>query len=125
MNVKAFFLVGLGGATGSMARYAVSLALARVASLSFPVSTFGINVVGSFIIGLLFGFYMKGHDGSPHNMMLLLATGFCGGFTTFSAFALENVNLMQKGQSSVALLYSALSVVCGLLVCRLGLWLTA
>jgi CrcB protein len=58
-------------------------------------------------------------------MMLLLATGFCGGFTTFSAFALENINLLQKGAPLTAMGYSIASVVCGLLFCRLGLWLAA
>jgi fluoride exporter len=125
MYFRALLLVGVGGALGSMARYAVSVAMAKVATVSFPVSTFGINVVGSFLIGLIVGFYIKGSHGLSQNMVLLLATGFCGGFTTFSAFALENINLLQKGQSLMAILYASASVVCGLLLCRLGLWLTS
>src|SRR5882672_5795231 len=99
MNIRALFLVGIGGATGSMARYAVSMVMGRVVTISFPLATFGINVVGSLIIGLLFGFYTRSGSTVHQNMLLLLATGFCGGFTTFSAFAMENVSLMQKGQS--------------------------
>jgi len=124
MNLKSLFLVGAGGAAGSMARYAVSIAAARVATVAFPLATFGINIVGSFIIGLLVGFCSRGNNFSHQGMLLLLATGFCGGFTTFSAFALENVNLMQKGQSVMAIFYIAASIVCGLLLCRLGLRLT-
>lgn len=125
MNLKPFFLVGIGGAAGSMARLAVSMLVGKMVSTPFPVATFGINIAGSLLIGLLFGYALRGNNWLQQDLMLLLATGFCGGFTTFSTFAIENVNLFQKGQSSVALIYSGLSVVIGLLLCRLGLWLTS
>src|ERR1043165_3469523 len=122
--VKAFLFVGIGGAAGSMARYGVSLLVSRVVSSPFPWATFLINVVGCLLIGLLFG--LSGRSlWLQAGGMLLLASGFCGGFTTFSTFALENINLLQKGQSMVGLLYTAASLVIGLLLCRLGIWLAA
>ena len=126
MNLKYFLLVGIGGAAGSMARYGVSIIINKLTGYPdfhpFPLSTFIINVVGSLIIGILFGLlarhqiHMTGY--------LLLASGLCGGFTTFSTFALENITLMQKGHSALAMLYMGLSVVVGLLLCRVGIWLT-
>ena len=121
---RSFLLVGIGGAFGSMSRYGVSFIVTRYLhhQPEFPIGTFFINVVGSFIIGILFGL-------SAHNQWMkdwgvfLLSSGFCGGFTTFSTFALENVSLMQKGQSMIALTYTALSIVLGLLLCRVGIWL--
>ena len=127
MNAKAFLLVGAGGAFGSMARYGASYVISRLTTppdphaVVFPYATLTINIVGSFIIGILFGL-MGRHQLTP-GFWLLLASGFCGGFTTFSTFALENVTLMQKGQSVMAILYVGISVVIGLLLCRVGMWL--
>ena len=104
-----------------MARYGVSLVMNKFIINPFPFATFTINVVGSLIIGLLFG--LAGRQQLQVGTYLLLASGFCGGFTTFSTFALENVTLMQKGQSALALTYMGLSVVIGLLLCRVGMWL--
>lgn len=120
---RSLLLVGAGGAVGSMLRYAVSYAVSKYAQHPFPFGTFLINIVGSLLIGLLFGLAIR-NQWLQEGGMLLLATGFCGGFTTFSAFALENVNLMEKGQSVTAVIYIGLSVIVGLLLCRLGLWLT-
>lgn len=123
MEIKPFLLVGLGGAAGSIARYGVSLAFARLPTGTYPLATLSINLVGSLLIGIFFGIFTRDTTASNQNMLLLLATGLCGGFTTFSAFALENINLMQRGQTSVALAYSIISVAGGLLCCRLGLWM--
>lgn len=124
VNMKAFLWVGLGGAGGSMLRYLVNVLVGRLENVPFPVATMGVNLIGSFIIGILFGVSLKGTEGwLAQGGMLLLATGFCGGFTTFSTFALENISLMQKGQSLIALTYTAISLIGGLLLCRLGLWL--
>ncbi len=124
MNAKTLLWVGLGGAGGSMLRYVVNVLVGRIEGVPFPVATMGVNLVGSFIIGVLFGLSIKGADGwLSQGGMLLLATGFCGGFTTFSTFALENISLMQKGQSLIALTYTAISLIGGLLLCRVGLWM--
>ncbi len=93
-----------------MLRYAVGSIVSRHLTNPFPVGTFSINIIGSFIIGLLFGLVAR-NQWLQEGGMLLLASGFCGGFTTFSTFALENVNLMQKGQSTIALIYTGLSIV--------------
>jgi len=124
--IKSLFLVGVGGAAGSMCRYAVAQAVSRAGAAMFPLATFGVNLVGSFIIGVLFGMASRGNNWLVQGGgMLLLATGFCGGFTTFSSFALENVALMQKEHTPMALLYSVASVAGGLLLCRWGMTLTS
>lgn len=122
--IRSFLLVGIGGAAGSMARYGISMLMSKVVNTPFPFATFLINVLGSLLIGVLFGLAAR-NQWLQAGGMLLLASGFCGGFTTFSTFALENINLMQKGQSMVGILYIAASLVIGLLFCRLGILLTS
>lgn len=119
---RNFLLVGAGGAAGSMARYGVAWLAGRYAAGTFPLGTFAINLLGSFLIGVLFGLAGR-NQWLQATGMLLLATGFCGGFTTFSTFALDNVSLLQKGQSLMAIAYTGLSLVLGLILCRLGIWL--
>lgn len=121
--LRAFLMVGAGGAAGSMARYAVNLLINRWYTLSFPLATFLVNVLGCFIIGLLFGIAEK-QEWMQGSYLLLLATGFCGGFTTFSTFALESTALFSKGQNSVSLIYMLLSLFLGIILCKTGLWLT-
>lgn len=121
--LRAFLFVGLGGAIGSMARYAVSLIVNKFYAASFPLATLLINIVGCLIIGLLFGIAQKNNT-LQSDSWLILATGFCGGFTTFSAFALENATLLKGNLSITALLYTVLSVVIGILLCRLGISIT-
>src|SRR3954468_23155270 len=106
-------LVAAGGAVGSIARYQIGAwVLARTAAWSFPLGTFIVNVLGCMIAGALIG--VAEHRGflTPE-ARLLLFTGFLGGFTTFSAFGVETVALIQRGQLSVAGLYVVSSVVCG------------
>lgn len=121
--LQSLLLVGAGGAAGSMARYGVSYAVSKYIIHPFPVATFVINISGAFIIGLLFG--LLGRHQMQESGYLLLASGFCGGFTTFSTFALENVSLLEKGLSLTAILYTGLSLIIGLLCCKMGIWLTA
>lgn len=115
MLLKSFLLVGAGGMAGSMLRYACYL---LIRSNAFPYATFTVNIAGSFLIGLLAGYATRMPD--PQNMQLLLATGLCGGFTTFSAFSADNLRLLNEGKVGMALLYTAASVMLGVLSTYLG-----
>ncbi|CAM3483712.1 Fluoride-specific ion channel FluC [Flavobacterium longum] len=121
--MRAVLFVAIGGAAGSVLRYLSSVAVNKYVQSSFPWATFAVNIAGCFLIGLLMGFFMK-QPAQDDGMKWLLVTGFCGGFTTFSAFAHENVALFQTQQYGTAFLYTALSVVLGMLAVWLGLLLT-
>src|SRR3954466_2498390 len=107
-------LVAAGGAVGSMARYQIGAwVLARTETWSFPLGTFIVNVLGCLIAGVLIGAAEYRGFLTPE-LRLLLFTGFLGGFTTFSAFGVETVALIERGQFAVATGYVAASVLCGL-----------
>jgi CrcB protein len=114
--IKNLLLVGLGGSIGSMARYAATW---LIKSKTFPYATLTVNIIGSFIIGMLFAIIIK-EDGLTDNWKLFLATGICGGFTTFAAFSLENMGLLQNGKTGMAVIYILLSIVLGVLATFLG-----
>ncbi|HQE13048.1 MAG TPA: fluoride efflux transporter CrcB [Flavipsychrobacter sp.] len=120
--LKSFALVGLGGALGSMARYGIAKIFVDVTS-AYPLATGITNVIGCFLIGLLVGFAER-NEWLQGNLLLLLSTGFCGGFTTFSAFALENSYLIQQKLLTTTILYSLGSLIFGILACLWGLSLT-
>ncbi|MES2332781.1 MAG: fluoride efflux transporter CrcB [Bacteroidota bacterium] len=117
--LKNIILVGLGGMIGSMLRYLVSYFIRHE---SFPYATFTVNITGSFLIGLIMGIAAK-QEGFA-NWRLFLATGICGGFTTFSAFAWENMQLLNQDRSGAFLLYTGCSLVLGLGAVALGYWIT-
>ena len=101
--------VGLGGLVGSVLRYLISLAPLRHES-GFPLVTLDINVLGAFLLGLIMAVAGKNPSLDPR-AMLFLRVGVCGGFTTFSTFALEAHGLLSGGKPIVAMLYMILSVV--------------
>ena len=101
--------VGFGGLVGSVLRYLVSLVPLRHAS-GFPLVTLGINVLGAFVLGLIMAAAGKSPSLDPRTL-LFLKVGVCGGFTTFSTFALEAHGLLSGGKPMVALLYMVLSVI--------------
>lgn len=109
--------IALGSAIGGVARYLVGRLLAS--SSPFPWSTFVVNVVGCFIIGLIFGLVDRGMNISE-NARLFLTVGFCGGFTTFSTFAHENYLLFQSGNLIIVAAYAALSFFVGILMAYAG-----
>lgn len=109
--MKSLLFVFIGGGVGSVLRYLASLATQKFwIAKSFPVGTFLANLIGCFLIGVLVSTLVK----SDLNLRLLLITGFCGGFTTFSAFSVESVALWQSGQFLVLGIYVLLSVILGL-----------
>jgi len=114
LGFKQILIVALGGAVGSVLRYKLGgFALHHTQAWNFPVSTFGVNVVGCFAIGILAAL-VEHHDLFSPAIRLLLFTGLLGGFTTFSAFGYESVFLLRRGLLSAATSYVLLSVVCGL-----------
>lgn len=119
--MKQFILVFLGGGFGSILRYIISKNLNAYYS-NFYLGTFLVNVIGCLIIGILIGLSLKNNYISE-NQTLLLATGFCGGFTTFSTFALESNILLKETSLLQTSLYMGLSVVIGVLAISLGLWI--
>ena len=119
--MKQFILVFLGGGFGSILRYVISKNLNAYYS-NFYLGTFLVNIIGCLIIGILIGLSLKNNYISE-NQTLLLATGFCGGFTTFSTFALESNILLKESSLLQTSLYMGLSVVIGVLAISLGLWI--
>lgn len=116
--LKNLLLVGLGGGVGSMLRYFASLV---IHSKYFPWPSFAVNIIGSLLIGIVFALSMK-EATSFTNWKLFLGTGICGGFTTFSAFSLENMVLLQNGKVGLALIYIVLSIVLGIAAAFVGYW---
>ena len=121
--LKQLILVGLGGGVGSMLRFLTSVITAKYYSNAFPLATFIVNVVGCLLIGLLIGLFSQNLQSNPH-LKLLFITGFCGGYTTFSAFAAENITLIQNNNYLIAILYIGLSMLVGLLAVWAGVQLT-
>jgi CrcB protein len=115
-------LVFLGGGAGSLARYLLGLGLGRW-SQHFPAGTFAINVIGSLLLGLLFGFAYAHEFRHEQELTLLLGTGFLGGFTTFSTFELEGFSLLSNGHIVTGAAYLLGSVAAGLTAAALGVWL--
>lgn len=119
--MKALLLVALGGARGSMARYKLSgLVLHHTIDWRFPAGTFAVNVLGCLVAGVLAGLAEK-HDLFSGDTRILLFAGVLGGFTTFSAFGLETMFLLKRGEFGVALANVLVSVVAGLLALWLGM----
>ena len=104
--------VALGGALGSVLRYLIGLIPVNERFL-FPVKTFAINVIGCFVIGLVTALALKSNNLNP-KLVLFLKVGICGGFTTFSTFALESSNLLKDGHVGFAALYMFLSMAVGI-----------
>jgi len=119
--MKQALLVFLGGGFGSVLRYLISKPLNSI-SQNFFIGTFTVNILGCLIIGLVLGFSAKG-DILSENNSLLLATGFCGGFTTFSAFAFEKHTFLKSGDYLNFAIYMMASIILGILSVVLGLWL--
>ena len=118
-----FLLVAAGGAIGAALRHGVGVLTLRHLSSSWPWATFTVNILGSFAMGLLAGWLARHGTQYGENVRLLLGVGLLGGFTTFSAFSLETVNMIRTGETAKALAYIVLSVGCSVAALALGLLL--
>jgi fluoride exporter len=121
MNLYKLLIIGLGGFLGSVARYVTTKFVDDKLSPAFPYGTLTVNIVGSFLLGIIYIIALR-KAGLTENGRLFLGVGFCGGFTTFSAFALENFSLMQEKFVGTSLLYISVSVVGGILALAAGVW---
>jgi CrcB protein len=115
--------VGAGGTLGALARWSVGLAVARLFTTELPLATITVNLVGSFIFGLLFGLVERGVWEAPM-MQAMVFTGFLGAFTTFSTFSMDALGLGRLHGASAMFLYLGVSVVGGLMLAWLGLRIT-
>jgi fluoride exporter len=111
--LKTITLVGIGGAIGSMLRYLASTGIQSKFLSAFPYGTMCVNISGCFLIGIIYGLAERNNI-SPE-WRLLLATGICGGYTTFSTFSYESLSLLRDGEIFYATAYIASSVVLGIL----------
>ena len=116
--MKSFILVFLGGGLGSGLRYLVAIAMNQYSKV-LPIGTFTVNMIGCLLIGLVLGYAQK-ENTLTSNQTLLLATGFCGGFTTFSAFASENLELIRNGELFNFSIYAIGSVFLGIVLILIG-----
>lgn len=119
--IKNIAVVGAGSFIGGAVRYLISLAMKGVGK-GFPWATLAVNVLGCFLIGLLWGFFSR-TSGESSNLSLFLTVGVCGGFTTFSTFSKEALVMLQAGNVWGFVAYVGVSVAAGIALAALGYYL--
>lgn len=121
--IRNLLLIGAGSFIGGICRFLCQQLVQKHFPSSIPLGTLSVNIIGCFLIGVLYGLSTRGNILSPE-LRLFAATGFCGGYTTFSSFAYENIILMQNGQFFYTAVYIILSVVVGFTAVYAGLLFT-
>lgn len=120
--LKTILYIGAGSALGGVMRYLAGRWMQNIAGAPlFPWGTFAVNIIGCFLIGLIYGVLDRGFNLSPE-MKMFLTVGFCGGFTTFSTFVHENYLLFQSSSFPIVILYAGASFTVGLLLAYAGHW---
>lgn len=119
--IRTMLVVALGGGIGSALRFVISKLVAANSNGIFPYPTLIVNVVGCLAIGLIYGLSVRGSLGSDATKALL-ATGMCGGFTTFSTFCNENFSLLRDGHILMGIMYTSASFAAGLVAVAAGYW---
>lgn len=120
---KLVLIVGLGGFLGTVARFLSQQLVYKLYPVVFPYGTLAVNLTGCFLIGVFYAMAEKNNLLSPE-WRLFLTTGFCGGFTTFSAFTFEGVQMIDNKDYLYLGIYAAVSVAAGIAATYLGIWLT-
>jgi len=119
--MSSVLYVALGGALGASARYGLGQAATRIFGAGFPIGTLSANVIGSALMGVLFGYLSLRASGSE-TLRLFLGVGLLGGFTTFSAFSLDSLMMLERKAYGAFISYVGLSVGLSLLAIIFGLW---
>lgn len=120
--IKSVLIVGIGSFIGGALRYLISTLFKQYCTQGFPWGTLLVNLMGCFIFGAIFALFSK-YSSTSHPWCLLLTTGLCGGFTTFSTFAYESVLMLQQGNLSGFISYVATSLIMGISLFALGYWI--
>lgn len=120
--IKSLLIVGLGSFCGGALRYYISTLMKSACGQGFPWGTLSVNLVGCLLIGLLLGIFSRCGVQS-NSWSLLLTVGLCGGFTTFSTFANESLQMLQSGNTLNLIIYILASVIVGIALVALGYWL--
>ena len=120
--IKSILTVGIGSFLGGSLRYVISLVMRDLCKQGFPWGTLAVNLVGCFLIGVVFALFSR-FSSTSHPWCLLLTTGLCGGFTTFSTFANESLQMLQNGHWGGFLTYVSISVIAGIGLTALGYWI--
>ena len=120
--LKSIFIVGLGSFVGGALRYTISTLMKSLCGQGFPWGTLFVNLLGSFVFGVVFALFSK-YSSTNSPWCLLLTTGVCGGFTTFSAFTNESLQMLHAGNIGGFIGYVATSLIMGIALIALAYWI--